>query len=195
MGKIVPRWEWRAFGNEFGEADASFAAMEPTGLQESDEIYLVSSIPDKVVKVRAGLMDVKSLERVDEAGLEQWVPVLKVKMPLSPEDADRFRATLGLPLRTSDKESYTVEELVAELTALLPELRAVPVHKKRLRFSVGGCTAEMTEVVVEGRRSRTVAIESENPDRVVAAVKHLGLSGRDNTSYPRWLKNAAGIEV
>ena len=192
MGKIVPRWEWRAFGDEFGEADELFAAMEPTGIQESDEIYLVSSIPGKVVKLRAGLMDVKSLERVDEAGLEQWVPVLKVKMPLSPEDADRFRAKLGLPLRTSDKERYTVEDLVAELTALLPELRAVPVHKKRLRFSVGGCTSEMTDVVVEGRRSRTVAIESENPDRVVAAVKQLGLSGRDNTSYPRWLSATHG---
>jgi len=192
VGKIVPRWEWRAFGDEFGEADASFAAMEPTGIQESDEIYLVSSIPDKVVKVRAGLMDVKSLERVDEAGLEQWLPVLKVETPLSPEDADKFRATLGLPLRTPDKGRYTVEDLVAELTTSLPELRAIPVHKKRLRFNVGGCTAEMTEVVVEGRLSRTVAIESENPDRVVAAVKYLGLSGRDNTSYPRWLSATHG---
>jgi exopolyphosphatase / guanosine-5'-triphosphate,3'-diphosphate pyrophosphatase len=192
VGKIVPRWEWRAFGDEFGQADALLAAMEPTGVQESDEIYLVSAIPNKVVKVRAGLMDVKSLERVDAVGLEQWLPVLKVGIPLSPEDADRFRATLGLPLKTSDKERYTVEDLVAELTTSLPELRAIPVHKKRLRFSVGGCTAEMTEVVVGGRRSRTVAIESENPDRVVAAVKYLGLSGRDNTSYPRWLSATHG---
>jgi hypothetical protein len=28
-------------------------------------------------------------------------------------------------------------------------------------------------------------VESENPDQVMAAVKHLGLSGRDNTNYPR----------
>ncbi len=194
MSKIVPRWEWRTFGDEFGEADAFFAALEPTAIQESDEVYLVSSIPDKVVKVRAGLMDVKSLERVDEAGLEQWLPVLKAGIPLSPADADRFRATLGLPLRTSDKERYTLEELVAELTESLPELRAIPVHKKRLRFSIGGCMTEMTEIIADGRRSRTVAIESESPDRVVAAVKQLGLSERDNTSYPRWLKHAVGIE-
>ena len=194
MSKIVPRWEWRTFGDEFGEADAFFAALEPTGIQESDEVYLVSSIPGKVVKVRAGLMDVKSLERVDEAGLEQWLPVLKAGIPLSPEDADRFRATLGLPLRTSDQERYTLEELVAELTESLPELRAIPVHKKRLRFSIGGCMTEMTEIVADGMRARTVAIESESPDRVVAVVKQLGLSGRDNTSYPRWLKNASGIE-
>jgi exopolyphosphatase / guanosine-5'-triphosphate,3'-diphosphate pyrophosphatase len=192
--KIVPRWEWRAFGDEFSEADAFFAAMAPTGIQESDEVYLVSSIPGKVVKVRAGLMDVKSLESVDAAGLEQWVPVLKVGMPLSPEDADRFRATLGLPPRTSDRERYTLDELVAELAELLPELRAVPVHKKRLRYSVGGCMTEMTEVVVEGRRSRTVAVESENADRVVAVVEQLGLSGRANISYPRWLQDAADIE-
>jgi exopolyphosphatase/guanosine-5'-triphosphate,3'-diphosphate pyrophosphatase len=191
--KVVPRWEWRTFGDEFGEADAAITAIEPTGVQESDEIYLVSSIPDKVVKVRAGLMDVKSLERVDDAGLEQWLPVLKVKMPLSPEDADKFRATLELPRRTSDKKRYSLEDLVAELTALVPGLHAVPVHKKRLRFSIGGCTAELTEIVVEGKRARTVAVESENADRVVAAVKQLGLSGRDNTSYPRWL-STTGIE-
>ena len=194
MDKIVPRWEWRTFGDGFGEADARFAAMEPEGIQESDEIYLVSSIPDKVVKVRAGLMDVKSLERVDEAGLEQWVPVLKVEMPLSPEDADRFSATLGVPVRASDQGRYTLEELVAELAASYPEMRVVPVHKKRLRFRIGGCMTEMTEVVVEGKRARTVAVESEDPDRVVAVVKDLGLSGRKNTSYPLWLNAAADLE-
>jgi hypothetical protein len=34
---IVPRWEWRTFGAEFGAADEAFAALEPELVQESDE--------------------------------------------------------------------------------------------------------------------------------------------------------------
>jgi exopolyphosphatase/guanosine-5'-triphosphate,3'-diphosphate pyrophosphatase len=115
-------------------------------------------------------------------------------MPLSPTDADRFRATLGAPARTSNENRYPLEELVAELTAWHPELRAVPVHKKRLRFRIAGCMTELTDVVVEGMRTRTIAVESEDPDGVVAVVKDLGLSGRQNTSYPRWLRAAANLE-
>ena len=37
MDTIIPRWEWRTFGSEFGAADAAFAALEPELVQESDE--------------------------------------------------------------------------------------------------------------------------------------------------------------
>jgi exopolyphosphatase/guanosine-5'-triphosphate,3'-diphosphate pyrophosphatase len=75
-GGIVPRWEWRTFGTEFGAADEAVAALEPELTQESDETYLHSPGADGVVKIRAGLMDVKLLEHVDAAGLEQWRPAM-----------------------------------------------------------------------------------------------------------------------
>ena len=43
MTDIVPRWEWRTFGDDFGAADERFAALEPERVQESDELYLLSA--------------------------------------------------------------------------------------------------------------------------------------------------------
>ena len=37
-----PRWEWRSFGERFGAAEAHIALLSPTGVQESDELYLLS---------------------------------------------------------------------------------------------------------------------------------------------------------
>ena len=37
----VLRWEWRTFGDRFGRAEAVFGALTQTGVQESDELYLL----------------------------------------------------------------------------------------------------------------------------------------------------------
>lgn len=42
MDRIIPRWEWRTFGPEFGEAEAALAALASEGVQDSDELYLLS---------------------------------------------------------------------------------------------------------------------------------------------------------
>jgi exopolyphosphatase / guanosine-5'-triphosphate,3'-diphosphate pyrophosphatase len=65
--------------------------------------------------------------------------------------------------------------------------RVVRVHKRRNRFTVAGCMAELANVVADGRATRTIAIESEDADAVIAAVRSLGLGGFVNTSYPRGL--------
>lgn len=193
MEGIVPRWEWRTWGTDFGGADARFAALKPEMVQESDEVYLVSSVTDRAVKIRASLMDIKSLEQVNETGLEQWRPVLKAKLPLSSADAERVLAALGASPPVSDKDDYTLDELLLALGAQKMDVRAVPLHKERVHYTVGGCMAEMTEVLVVGEQVRTVAIESTDADRVIAVVRDLGLSGYPNTSYPRWLKATMGI--
>ena len=94
MDKIIPRWEWRTFGPSFGPAEAAFAALEPTGIQESDELYLLSGMGDNV-KVRDDLMDIKVFVETDAAGLEQWGPVLKATFPLAA--ADTIRRPRGAP--------------------------------------------------------------------------------------------------
>ncbi len=69
-----------------------------------------------------------------------------------------------------------------------------PSASFRRHYSIGDCMTEMTEVAAQGHAARTLALESEDPKRVIAAVRELGLSSRTNTSYPRWLKAAAGME-
>lgn len=86
MDKIIPRWEWRSFGQHFGEAEARMAALTPEAVQESDEVYLLPgaglSAASGNVKVRAELMDIKILQQVNADGLEQWTPVMKAGFPL-----------------------------------------------------------------------------------------------------------------
>ena len=66
MTEISPRWEWRTFGERFGAAERTFAALSPERVQESDELYLLSEAGGDTVKVRAELMDVKHLEHVND---------------------------------------------------------------------------------------------------------------------------------
>jgi exopolyphosphatase/guanosine-5'-triphosphate,3'-diphosphate pyrophosphatase len=47
--------------------------------------------------------------------------------------------------------------------------------------------AELSEVVADGKRTRTLAVESEDAQAVIAAVRGLGLGAYLNTSYPRGL--------
>jgi exopolyphosphatase/guanosine-5'-triphosphate,3'-diphosphate pyrophosphatase len=47
--------------------------------------------------------------------------------------------------------------------------------------------AELSDVVANGKSTRTIAVESEDADGVIRAVRELGLGGYTNTSYPRGL--------
>ncbi len=88
MTTIVPRWEWRTFGTDFGVAEDLFAALEPTAIQESNEVYLRTG-SGPIVKIRDELMDVKVLQAVSPEGLEQWVPVMKEGFPLAATDVTK----------------------------------------------------------------------------------------------------------
>jgi exopolyphosphatase/guanosine-5'-triphosphate,3'-diphosphate pyrophosphatase len=186
MSEIIPRWEWRSFGSRFGEADKRLAALTPTGVQESDEVYLLSGAGGNV-KIRAALMDIKVLRHVDADGLEQWTPVMKADFPIGATDAARVFEALQLPIPSLSAKGYTFDEFIEAFAAPGGVIRAVKVHKRRTRYTVGGCTSELSDVVADGKPSRTLAVESEDAAKVVQAVRELGLGGYTNTSYPRGL--------
>lgn len=178
----IPRWEWRAFDRQFVVAEPLFAALEPTGVQETEELYLLSDAPGANVKVRFGLLDIKMLEGVDERGLEQWKPAMKAAFPLAESDLEKVFAALEVPLPQPDHPSYTLDQFLDEL-AIPAGIRPVAVTKLRLRYIIGGCTSEVTEVTADDQPIRTIAIESEDADAVVEAVRSMGLDGYENTSY------------
>lgn len=166
--ELVPRWEWRAFAPDFGEAGRLLAA-EATLVVESDEVYLLSAAEDALVKLRDGLLDIKRLQQVDADGLEQWVPTLKAPIALEPTDLD-------------------------EVATALSVLR-VDVHKTRHRSTIDGCLAELTEVRAGGSTTWSIAVESEDPARVVELRRRLGLDGRRNDNYARGLADLVGFGV
>ena len=186
MPGIVPRWEWRSFGESFGSAEAVLTAQAPERVHETDELYLLSPESDASVKVRDSLMDVKQLESVNAgrtramaAGDEGRVPARQRRRPVPAGRAARA----GSP---SDLPAYGPEDLAG--LAL-----TVPVHKRRTHYRIAGCLAELSEVRVGERATRTIAVEGEDPARVIAAVRRLGLDGRRNVSVARGIKALLGV--
>jgi exopolyphosphatase/guanosine-5'-triphosphate,3'-diphosphate pyrophosphatase len=186
MNEITPRWEWRSFGRRFGGAAERLARLTPSGVQESDEIYLLSGVGENV-KVRDALMDIKVLREVNSDGLEQWTPVMKAGFPLPAAEAAKVFEALRLPIPSSMHASYTLDAFIEQFAVPGGAIRAVQVHKRRTRYTVGGCMAELSEVVANGKPTRTIAVESEDAAGVMRAVRELGLGGYTNTSYPRGL--------
>ena len=170
LSRVTPRWEWRTWGDAVAGPAARLADTTPEAVHDSDEIYLVSRDGEDTVKVRDGLFDVKRLEEVDDDGLERWRPRLKRPSTLTMDDVRAFSGSLRLT-----------------------EARAVGVHKHRRRYTIGGCAAELTDVIADGAALRTFAIESEDAAAVVRARRDLGLEGHPNTSYPRMLARNAGV--
>ena len=193
MEQVTPRWEWRTFGSDFGEADAKFAALEVEAVQESDETYFISPTSDETVKIRAGLMDIKKLVETSDAGLERWRPVLKQGFPIPLEQARRVCAELHVDPPAAGQDELSLEELLEGLSSSACGVRSVRVHKRRQRYTIDGCISELTDVTADGMHVRTVAIESEAADQVVSAVETMGLTAYPNISYPRWLKSAFGM--
>ena len=187
MAAVAPRWEWRTFGSHFGAAEAFFADLDADVIQESDEVYLLSH-GEANVKIRDELVDIKVLNDVNAAGLEQWIPVMKAAFPLASPDVAMLYEALELRQSAMDSDALTMDRLFEELAAAEPPIRPIAVHKRRARHTVGGCMAEITDLVVDGQTTRTIAIESEDPDAVVAAVELAGLQGHVNTNYSRGLR-------
>jgi exopolyphosphatase/guanosine-5'-triphosphate,3'-diphosphate pyrophosphatase len=191
--RVVPRWEWRTFGEHFPRAEERFAALSPESVRESAEQYLLSTEADNSVKVRDDLLDVKQLEQVDDDGLEQWRPTLKAPFPVPAAAVDSMLAALHASPPPHGRSSYTLDELLEDVVRHSEQLVTVPVRKRRARYTVGGCMAELTDVRTDNGSTRTIAVESEDPARVLAAVQELGLNTRPNVSFPRGLKALLAI--
>jgi exopolyphosphatase/guanosine-5'-triphosphate,3'-diphosphate pyrophosphatase len=193
MGKIVPRWEWRAFGQDFGDAEARFAALAKEKVENSEEIYFVAANCDSNVKIRDQLLDIKILERVDANGLEQWRPVLKEPFPLGANAVALVKSALELTKAATDRDGLSLDQLLVEIAPSGGAVHIVSVRKTRARYHIEGCAAELTDVVANGKKVRTAAIEDADPAKVLAAVRSMGLERYPNTSYPSGLKQVIGL--
>jgi len=141
-----------------------------------------------VAKLRSDLMDVKVLREVDADGLERWEPVMKSAFPIRPEDVRRVFELQKLAAPASSRTRWSVEDFIDDFAHPGGPLRAVRVHKKRVRYAIDRCTLELSDVVADGQSTRTLAVESEDAAAVVALVRAMGHWGWVNTNYPRGLR-------
>jgi exopolyphosphatase/guanosine-5'-triphosphate,3'-diphosphate pyrophosphatase len=183
--EIITRWEWRVFSSRLRAAEAWLAAHRSTGVQESDEIYFLSE-GRGIVKFRNGLMDIKVLREAN-AGLQRWEPVLKAGFPLTAADVARIFVSIRLTPPSVSRPDWSLEYFIQDFAGPGGPMRAVSVHKRRVRYSIAGCLLELSDIVADGRPARTLAIESEDPAAVAALVRAMGFGGWINADYRRGL--------
>ena len=113
---------------------------------------------------------------------------MKASFPISTDDAARVFDALGHPAPALAADAYPLDRFLRELVEPEGLASVLRVRKRRVRYTVGGCAAELTDIEADGARLQTVAIESEDAAAVIAAVREVGLAGWANTSYPKALE-------
>lgn len=194
VANIIPRWEWRTFGEAFGDSETKIQANQLGNLKKSGEKYILSRKSDENCKIRDDLMDIKSLQQVNDDKLEQWYPTLKEGFPIAKEAISRlfsefFKAEC--PVLSQDRYSY--EEFLT-LAGQQPDLVIVDVEKERFIYVINMAIVEIANVAFNGVPTRTVCVEHIDPEVVTKTVKELGLEGFENINYIQAMKKAVGMK-
>jgi hypothetical protein len=197
MPEIIPRWEWRTFGNDFGEAEmrlrSQLEANPEAKVRESVETYVVSAASGSNTKVRDMLMDIKRLLQANQDRLEQWDPVLKTGFPMLSTTVFELFRVWNVPVPQLNRSEYSFDQLLQEVVKPHADLRAILVQKQRHGATINGCIVEIADLRFDGTPISTVAVEMEDPGKVIETVRQLGLERFENINYVKALKRFKGI--
>lgn len=194
MSEIIPRWEWRTFSNDLGKAEENIRRHPEGKTRESDEVYILSEVSMDNTKVRDGLMDIKTLQQVNEDRLELWLPIMKGQFPLPVSEIKKVFKCFRVALPNFARVEYTFQQYLDEVIKPSSLLKAVNVHKKRTGFTINNTIVEIAEVTVDGKVIKTAAVEMEDPALVIKTVRELELDKFPNINYLRGLKNLVGMK-
>ncbi len=193
MEKIVPRWEWRTFGKSLEEGIQTIKQYPEGKVRQSAEIYILSEKSNDNTKIRDQLMDIKTLLRVNEHGLEQWTPILKAGFPIHITDLAIVFKAFNLPLPYLKKDEYSYDEYLADIIGKNKNLFLVNVFKERHGFIIDDCIVEYAEVKFNGEPIQTIAVEHADPELVLKTVEKLNLAHYENINYIKAMKSHIGL--
>lgn len=194
--KIIPRAEFRVFGHGIIERvkekmwDAKATLFKARKMPE--ETYFLSLHTDTVnVKVRDGLLDIKTKTGETPEGYEIFQPRGKFQFPVQREELATILQHLQVNMAL-DQESYTLEEFT-NMARASSDLVPVKVEKMRYGFSVNGIISEYAQVWFNGAMVETACCESEDYAGIKAAVAALGLDELPNTNYLKAARQVVGM--
>jgi hypothetical protein len=193
--KIIPRAEFRVFGQ--GILDIVKPAMWKAQaklfkVRTSGEMYFVSRLTNEAnVKVRDGLLDIKTKVGETPDGYEIFQPSGKFQFPVKKEDVAKILKNMKAKISLS-QDTYTIDEFIA-LVNDHPDLAAVNVDKKRYGFSVDGIICEYGQVCFNGAMLETTCCESEDYEGMKKAIEALEISGLENMNYLKAAKKTIGM--
>jgi hypothetical protein len=194
MENIIPRWEWRTFAKDLGKAEENIRKFPEGKSRESSEVYILSEVSMDNTKVRDNLMDIKTLQQVNEDRLELWLPIMKGTFPLPVAEIEKVFKCFKVALPRFNRAEYTFEQYLDEVIKPSKLLKAVKVVKKRTGFTINNCIVEIAEVKVEDKWIKTAAVEMEDPALVIKTIRELGLDAFPIINYLRGLKNLIGMK-
>lgn len=196
MADVKPRFEFRAFAQNFGLVIDKMRKLSPIDkIRESSEIYIMSrGNSENNTKVRDALMDIKVFVQ-NQKGLEQWNPRMKGSFPMKAEMIkNEVFPAFGVAVPEFKRAEYTLEQFLDEVIRAHKDLVAANVFKRRYGFTVNNCITEYAELLINGAAIMTVAIESTEVDDILKARDMLGLNEHENCNYLRAIKRIIGME-
>lgn len=195
MKEIAPRFEFRAFAQNFGITEEKIAKLsEVNRFRESREIYILSAGNDKNnIKIRYNMIDIKFLVK-EQKGLQLWAPRMKEKFPIRAETIrDAVFPALKADVPVLKRTDYTQKQYLGEIIEPHPELVVAHVSKRRFGYMIDDCIAEIAELLINSAAVKTIAIESIDMDAVLKAKETLGLQKYENVNYVLAIKRILGM--
>ncbi len=196
--KIIPRAEFRVFGQNIIEIVQEKMWNGKTILFQARkmplETYFLSVNTNEAnVKVRDGLLDIKTKVGETPEGYEIFQPRGKFQFPVKKDDLATILSHLKVNM-TLDKGTYTIDEFIS-MARKHPEMAPVTVEKMRYGFTIDGIICEYAKVWLNGALAETACAESENYAGMKVVIEGLGLSAMANTNYLKAAKRVIGMEV
>lgn len=197
MNQPPARYEFRSFGQCFGEQDRRLRALAPCEqISESREIYFLGQlgIREHNVKLRNGKLELKRLRECRE-GMERWEPAGIWEFPVAMDViAGLLQPLAAVEPQVALPAQVSLEELLRYVARADVALVRSDLFKRRFIFTAGACRAEVDELLVNGAAITSVALESEDLAAALALRTELLLDGYENVSYPLALARIAGLE-
>lgn len=195
MNKIIPRYEFRTFAQNFGRVETRMREFSKCEMiRESSEIYIVSAANNENnTKIRDRKMDIKELVE-QKQGLERWNPRMKAEFPMKLEVIqNQVFPAFSVEEPEFKRAEYTLRQYLNEIIMPHPRLLAVQVFKRRFAFSINGCITEIAHLLINGAAIQTVAVELEDVDAILKALEMLGLSEYENVNYLLAIKRIVSL--
>jgi len=194
--KIVPRAEFRVFGHGIisivQEKMWEVGAVLRKARKMPAETYFLSANSDESnVKVREGLLDIKTKVGETPEGFEIFQPRGKFQFPVKRGDLETILSYLKVKLDL-ERETCTLEEFT-KMIRRHPDLVPVAVEKMRYGFTINGIICEYARVWFNGALLESACSESENYEGLRKAIVALGINEMPNTNYLKAAKRVVGM--
>jgi hypothetical protein len=197
MNAIIPRFEFRAFAQNFGMAEEKIRKIaEFERFRESSEIYILSTANNhNNTKIRNNMMDIKRFVK-EKRGLQQWEPKMKAEFPIKVNViCDEVFPAFGAAVPAFHRSEYTLAQFLEDIIKPRSDLALAYVFKRRYGYSVKGCQAEIADLLINGAAIKTLAVESVDVEAVLKVKATLGLEEYENVNYILAIKRIIGMET